>query len=218
MSSKSFRYSSLPPSSVDKLSTSIFTSLHSNLPPRRLPLQFLRHRHFQDPILQTGPDAILVDLAREAEAALKVPDGAFTDPVFILGGIFAAGFDFRAARLRLLLRLDLFVSASGGLGGRFVFGGGFVVAAAGATGVGLDGFFVALVGIAGVDEFMLGMAFDDERVFLDELNVNVFLLDSREFAVELKGCIVFAYVELGREGFRVGVSVATRSEFRRGVE
>ena len=51
----------------------------------------------------------------------------------------------------------------------------------------------------------LGAALDDEGMGVGELNVNVFLLDAGEFALEFVGVLVLADVEFGLKGADGGV-------------
>jgi len=49
----------------------------------------------------------------------------------------------------------------------------------------------------------LGAAFDGQSVGISELNLDVFLLNAREFAVEFVGILDFLDIELGCEGLQL---------------
>lgn len=75
---------------------------------RRVGLEQLRNRDAEDAVLQTGPDAVVVDAGWEREAPSELANAAFRDPVGVLWLVFgdilaSSGSDFLAGRLGMLL-------------------------------------------------------------------------------------------------------------------
>jgi len=162
----------------------------------RLGLLLLGNDNGEQAVLHGSGDMVLVDTSWECEASAEMTDAAFRDPE--LG--------FRLLVVLVLLWLGGLVSLgdlSGSTLSTLIFDGSLVcLVVAVAT---FDG---TLRGTA-FDEaswwsagrvVALGAALDGQGMGVRELDLNVLLLDSREFAVEFVGILEFLHVELGSEG------------------
>lgn len=170
----------------------------------RLGLLLLGNDNGEQAVLHGSGDMVLVDTSWECEASAEMTDAAFRDPE--LG--------FRLLVVLVLLWLGGLVSLgdlSGSTLSTLIFDGSLVcLVVAVAT---FDG---TLRGTA-FDEaswwsagrvVALGAALDGQGMGVRELDLNVLLLDSREFAVEFVGILEFLHVELGSEGLHGGVNRA----------
>ena len=175
--------------------------------PRRLLMRF-RHHHAQDPILQARLDRILINTAREREAAVELAHRALRDPVLE---------PLLALRLLLLVLDDLGAAA---LGGRhavraLVLHGRLVVLVAFARLGDLALLGPALDGGTAAGVLALGTALDDEGVVVGELDGHVLLVDARELAVQEVRLLLLAHVEFGLEsadgGRATGSAVGARA-------
>jgi hypothetical protein len=167
----------------------------------RLGLLLLGNDNGEQAVLHGSSDMVLVDTRWECEASAEVADAAFRDPELGFG--------------LLVVLLGLGGLVLGDLGGStlstLIFDGSLVcLVVAVAT---FDG---TLRGTA-FDEaswwsagrvVALGAALDGQGMGVRELDLNVLLLDSREFAVEFVGILEFLHVELGSEGLHGGVNRA----------
>lgn len=152
-------------------------------------LSRFRNDHVQNAILQICLDTVLIHQRRKREGTMKLSHGPLRNPIFWqLLMPFLMPFV-----MRNLTRLVCLASRFR----RIVFSGGFV------TG-GRVGHFTSYAALSSLGTFRgivaLDTAFDDYCVRVGEADVNVFLLDAGELALELIGFLVFTNVELGREG------------------
>jgi len=147
-------------------------------------LRNLWHDNFEDAILQTSLNAVLINTRREREAAMEFADGAFTDPDFRLFGrslfhflIVAGGGDFSGSSV---FSFDRRLS-------RFVFvillGLGYPALLFGWTGL-----------VAG-----FGATRDREGVAIGPFDIDVLLLNTRELAVKCVSFLRLADIELRLE-------------------
>jgi len=168
----------------------------------RLGLLLLGNDNGEQAVLHGSGDMVLVDTSWECEASAEMADAAFRDPelgfgllvvlvLVWLGGLVSLG-DFSGSTLSTL-----------------IFNGSLVCLVV--TVAILDG---TLRGTA-FDEaswwstgrvVALGAALDGQGMGIRELDLNVLLLDSGEFAVEFVGILEFLHVELGSEGLHGGVN------------
>lgn len=191
--------------------SNVYVSMPKSVISLDLDLPRLRRRRFrdhdaQDAILQARLDRVLVHASGERERAVEFADHALADPVLVLRRLLGFGFGsplrhFGGCRL----------GGGRSVGALFVFNRGFVVGwrwrrsasvgdAAGRRGV----FDRARRGRAGRRVLALRVALDDEGVRVGELDADVFLVDARQFAVQLVRVFYFFDVEAGLEGADAG--------------
>ena len=150
----------------------------------------LRHDNRQDAVLQTGADGILVDALGEVERAVELADRALGDPVLVgwrsgLGDLLGGGLGGLGDGGCRLLTLD------------FVFDGSLVRGGAGAAGSFLfSGFGFFSVGSV---VLALDLALDDQGLRVGELDLDVLLVDAREFTVKVVRVLDFSHVEARRK-------------------
>lgn len=158
-----------------------------------------RNHDAQDSVLQAGFDGILVDAGGEAEGAMEFPNGTLGDPV--LGFVLALSFFRRLGDLARLLRGAALFSS-------LFFDSGFVAlrSICHVTGDTAAGFVSPVGGV-----FPLGAAFDDQGVGVGEFNVDVLLIETGQFALELVGVFVLADIEFRLEGADGGVGEPTEA-------
>jgi len=147
----------------------------------------------EDSVVHRGLDIILVDTSREAEAAREFSDAALTDPVFgfVLGlsGLLLLGGNLGGCLSTFLLdgclvrSLVAILALSDGTLGRSILDKASWWSAGGVA--------------------MLGAAFDGQGMGIRELNLDVLLLNTREFAVEFVCILDFLDIELGSEGLHL---------------
>jgi len=149
-------------------------------------------------VLHSSSDAVLIDTRWEGEASRKFSDAALRDPELGFGLLGLSGF--------------FFVGEFGGsaLSSTFV----------------LDASFVSLVAIRILDGTLgrsvldeagrgcsggvatFGAAFDGQGVGIGKFDLDILLLDSREFAMQFVSVLAFLDVELGGECLQGGADVA----------
>lgn len=148
----------------------------------------------EDSILHRSVDLVLVDANRETEGATELADAALRNPVFgsrLLGSVLGGG-DFSAS-LIFTFGGAIFVF-DGRLMGLFSIG----LAAFGDSTCSCGTFDKAGVGSArGIGAFRA--AADCQGLSVGELDLDIFLLDTREFAVEFIGIFNLLDIELGVE-------------------
>jgi len=157
----------------------------------------LRNDNAKNAVLHRSLDSILINANREAEAALEFADGAFRNPVsgLRLLGLVVGG-------------LGLGVSDLGAGGTLFtcVFDGGFVgfvvMLTAFSDGASGSGSLDISGGRSTRGVGALSATFDGQGLGVAELDLNVLLLDTGKFAVELVGVLEFLDIELGGEGLQ----------------
>lgn len=147
----------------------------------------------QDALVEAGGDGVLLDLAGEVEGAAELADAALSAPE--LGAV--AGLPLLDSLGRLLGRV-----ADSGRGlrcGILVLDGSLVVLLLGCVLGGSRS--AALRGGRGAGSVCaLDAAVDAESVGVGKLDVDVLLLQAREFSVELEVSLKLADIELGLEG------------------
>ncbi len=136
----------------------------------------------QDTLLQTGLDSILIDTAGESKAAVELADRALADPEL---GVVLAGFDD-----------ILLVGVCCGNGRSFVVW--LLILDSGFVGRGIrDSAAVAvLLVIWSTFVVMFRATFDNQSVWVGELDGDVFLVKARKFSVEVVSSFDFDDIEL----------------------
>jgi len=164
----------------------------------RFALLVLGNNNGEHAVLHGGSDVVLIDTSWERKAATKLSNTALRDPKLGLGLVGLGG---------LLLLGDLGGSA---LSSTLILDGSLVSLVVVCT-------FDSTFGRSVLDEAgggsaggvgALGAAFDGQGVGISEFDLDILLLDSREFAVELVGVLDFLDVELGGKGLQGGAGVA----------
>jgi len=164
----------------------------------RFALLVLGNDNGEHAVLHGSSDVVLIDTSWERKAATKFSNTALRDPKLGLGLVGLCG---------LLLLGDLGGSA---LSSSLILDASLVSLVVVCT---FDGTFGRSVldeagrGSAG-GVGALGAAFDGQGVGISEFDLDILLLDPREFAVELVGVLDFLDVELGGEGLQGGAGVA----------
>ena len=146
----------------------------------------------QDTILEVSLDGVLVDTRGEAESAMELPNRTLGNPV--LGAMLLISLSGST----LLDSLSILFGILGGL----VLNGSFV-ALASVGHIASDAATGLVRAFGGV--FALDTALDDESVGIGEFDVDVLLVETGEFALELVGFFVLADIELGLEGADGGI-------------
>jgi hypothetical protein len=151
----------------------------------------------ENAILKAGLDGILVDAAWEAEAAVELADAALTDPE--LGVVIVL---LRNIPLRLFGNLSV-----GGFGALILDSGLVVVFLLTLLLVVLSLLNETLRLLALLPHSLMATR-DGEGVGVSPLDIDVLLLDTREFTVEFVGALGLRDVELGREALDIPVQLA----------
>ena len=154
----------------------------------------LGHDHAEDTILEVGGHSVLIDAGREVEAARKLSDAAFGEPVLgLVSGLLGI----------LLLRLlhDLLEAGFVRLGFGLIFDGSLVAVAVPtrlALGDGTSGgvIFDGATGGRASRVGALDLAANKHGLRLGEFDVDVILAHARKLAMELVGFTSLTNVEL----------------------
>jgi len=165
-----------------------------------LMLLSLRNKDAENAVLHRGLDLILVDASREAEGAGELADAALRDPVLrsrLLGF------------LLLLGDLRVFGGWCSGLSGIVLDSclvGGCLALSDGAS---CGGSFDVARGTSSAFIGALGATADVDGLLVDELDLDVLLVNAREFAVEFVGVLELLDIEFGLEGLQsIGAATA----------
>jgi hypothetical protein len=151
----------------------------------------LGNMNTKDSVFHRGLDVVLVDTGREGEAAGELANAALGNPelgfirslsALILLGDFGGSLSTLVLNSSLVSLVILLAFGNGSLGWCTLD-----EASGWSTG-----------GIAA-----LGVTLDSQGVSISELDLNVLLLNAREFAVEFVGILNFLDIELGSEGLQV---------------